>query len=94
MRLVKTFENVSGQIIGGLVEIDGHTFHIDTRYPGEARISPWAPAFDGSPWDNPANDALAAMIADGRVRTVYEGLSAAPDDRDVWVGGNLPAELA
>jgi hypothetical protein len=91
MNVVRQFENVNGKIDSAVLEVEGRQFlfkhHART---GEVRVSTWAPAFDGSPWDNPAEDVLAGMRADGRVERIYEGLSAAPDDRDVWRGGSLP----
>jgi hypothetical protein len=89
MRLVETFTNGAA-----VIEIDGHQF-VFTAYQrkGEIWVQPWAPAFDGSPWENPAWGALDAMRADGRVRQVFEGLSIAHNDHDVWVGEPLPVEF-
>jgi hypothetical protein len=89
VRLIKRFPGGKAAII----EIDGHQFAFDAYRPGEIRVRPWAPAFDGSPWNNPAWDVLETMRADGRVRLVMEGLSIAPNDRDVWAGGPLPVEF-
>lgn len=92
MFVIERFHNGAGKITGVIAEVEGCRF-LFTNYEhhrGEIRIWPWAPDFDGPSWENPAWNKLKELIKDGQVEEVYEGLSAAPDDRYVWRGEPIP----
>lgn len=88
MNVTETFTNAAGATYAALVDFDGVTL-IATCAQGEMRLDIWGPA-QGMASTNPGWAKLDELCVQGLARFICEGLSIAPNDRHVWLGGPIP----